>query len=42
VRRISFAIPTMSAEERKRLSEYMGSAANGFNEVLQHLEESGK
>jgi hypothetical protein len=42
LRRISFSISSMSDEERKRLSEYMGSAANGFNEVLQHLEESAK
>jgi hypothetical protein len=42
LRRISFAIPTMSPEERKRLSEYMSSAANGFNEVLQHLEQVTK
>ena len=42
LRRISFSISSMSEEERKRLSEYMGSAANGFNEVLQHLEHGGK
>ena len=42
LRRISSAIASMTEEERKRLSEYMGSAANGFNEVLQHLERGGK
>ena len=42
LRRISFSISSMSEDERKRLSEYMGSAANGFNEVLQHLEQGGK
>jgi UV DNA damage repair endonuclease len=42
LRRISSAIASMTEEERKRLSEYMGSAANGLNEVLQHLERGGK
>jgi hypothetical protein len=39
LRRISSAIGTMTAEERKRLSEYMHSASNGFNDVLQQLEK---
>ena len=41
LRRISSAIASMTEEERKRLSEYMSSAANGLNEVLQHLERGG-
>ncbi len=41
LRRISASLPTISEEERKRLSEYMGSAANGFGEVLQQLQKGG-
>lgn len=39
LRRISSAIGTMTAEERKRLSEYMHGAANGLQDVLQQLEK---
>jgi hypothetical protein len=39
LRRISSSVTTMTAEERKRLSEYMRAAANGFNEVVQQLEK---
>ena len=39
LRRISSAVGTMTAEERKRLAEYMDSAATGLSEVLQQLEK---
>lgn len=39
LRRISSTIGTITAEERKRLSEYMRAAATGFNEVVQQLEK---
>ena len=32
----------MTDEERKRLSEYMGSAVAGLKDVLQHLEKDGR
>jgi hypothetical protein len=42
LRRISSTIGTMTDEERKRLSEYMGSAVAGMKDVLQHLEKDGR
>lgn len=39
LRRISSAVGTMTAEERKRLAEHMRDAASGFTEVLQQLEK---
>jgi hypothetical protein len=42
LRRISSTIGTMTDEERKRLSEYMGSAVGGLKEVLQQLEKSAR
>jgi hypothetical protein len=39
LRRISSTIGTMTAEEKKRLSEYMRVATNGFNDVLTQLEK---
>src|SRR5262249_22117134 len=39
LRRISSTIGTMTAEEKKRLSEYMRAATNGFNDVLTQLEK---
>ena len=42
LRRISSTIGTMTDEERKRLSEYMGSAVTGMKDVLQHLEKEGR
>jgi hypothetical protein len=42
LRRISATISTMTDEERKRLSEYMGSAVSGLKEVLQRLEKDGR
>ena len=39
LRRISSAIRSMTSEERKRLSEYMRSAATGFNDVVEQLEK---
>ena len=42
LRKITSTIATMTDEERKRLSEYMGSAANGLKEVLAQLEKSAR
>ena len=39
LRRISSTVGTMTVEERKRLSEYMRTAASGLNDVLQQLEK---
>lgn len=39
LRRISSAVGTMTAEERKRLSEYMHSATTGLSEVVQQLDK---
>jgi hypothetical protein len=39
LRRISSAVGTMTAEERKRLSEYMRAATNGLAEVVQQLDK---
>ncbi len=41
LRRISSTLGTITEEERKRLSEYMGSVATGFADVLQQLQKSG-
>jgi hypothetical protein len=41
LRRISANLSTITEEERKRLSEYMGTAANGFGEVLSQLQKGG-
>jgi len=40
LRKISSTINTMTDEERKRLSEYMGSATTGLKELLQQLEKA--
>ena len=42
LRKITSTIGTMTEEERKRLSEYMGSAVNGMKEVLQQLDKSAR
>jgi hypothetical protein len=42
LRRITSSITTMTEDERKRLSEYMGSAVTGLKEVLQQLDKSGR
>jgi hypothetical protein len=42
LRKITFSIAGMTEEERKRLSEYMGSAVNGMKEVLQQLDKSAR
>jgi len=42
LRRISATIPTMDGEERRRLAEYLRSAANQFNTVVEQLEKAGK
>jgi UV DNA damage repair endonuclease len=39
LRRISSAVGSMTAEERKRLSEYMRAAASGLAEVVEQLEK---
>lgn len=41
LRRISANLNTITDEERKRLSEYMGTAANGLSEVLSQLQKGG-
>ena len=40
LRKITSTIGTMTDEERKRLSEYMGSVVAGLKEVLLQLEKS--
>ncbi|HZQ24986.1 MAG TPA: hypothetical protein VFA89_19515 [Terriglobales bacterium] len=42
LRRISATIPTMTDEERKRLSEYMRKADPSYDSILQALEKGGK
>jgi len=39
LRRISSAVGTMTAEERKRLSEYMRAATSGLAELVQQLDK---
>ena len=39
LRRTNAAIGSMTAEERKRLADYMRAAAVGFNEVVALLEK---
>ncbi len=41
LRRISSTLGTITDEEKKRLSEYMGSVTNGFGEVLSQLQKGG-
>jgi len=38
VRRIRVAIPSMTAEERKRLAEYLRAAGNSIDEAIADLE----
>ncbi len=42
LRRISIYIPSMNAEERKRLSESMRKAAEQFNAAIADLEKAEK
>lgn len=42
MRRISISIPAMSADERKRLAEYLRSAAKAVDEALVALEKAGQ
>jgi hypothetical protein len=42
LRRISVSLPSLTAEERKRLSEYMRKSDPNFVAVLQQLEGGGK
>jgi UV DNA damage repair endonuclease len=39
LRRISSSVNTMTAEERKRLSEYMRAVSDYLGEVVQQLEK---
>ena len=39
LRRICSAVGTMTAEERKRLSEYMRAATSGLAELVQQLDK---
>jgi len=41
LRRISSTLGTITDEEKKRLSEYMGSVTSGFGEVLSQLAKGG-
>jgi len=42
LRRICIYIPSMSADERKRLAEAMRGAASSFNSALADLEKADK
>jgi hypothetical protein len=42
LRKITFTIGTLTDDERKRLSEYMGSVATGLKDVLQQLEKAAR
>lgn len=42
LRRISVSLPSLTEEERKRLSEYMRKSDPNFVAVLQQLEGGGK
>ena len=39
LRRISATIPTLDAEERKRLAEHLRTASSSFSTVLAQLEK---
>ena len=41
LRRISASIPSMDADERKKLAETMRSVSSNFNTLLSHLEKGG-
>lgn len=42
LRRICIAIPSMTAEERKRLAEYLRPAGSSLNAVIADLEKAEK
>ncbi len=42
LRRISNAIPNMTAEERQRLAEYLKAAGSAVSAVLAELEKAGQ
>lgn len=42
LRRISLAIPSMTADERQRLAEHLRAAGNAINATLADLEKAGK
>ena len=42
LRRICIYIPSMNADERKRLAEVMHKAADSFNEAIADLEKAEK
>jgi hypothetical protein len=41
LRRLCLYIPSMNAEERKRLAEYLRAAGTALNEALADLEKAG-
>ena len=42
LRRISIYIPSMSADERKRLAEYLRAAGTAVNTAIADLEKAGE
>ena len=42
LRRISIAIPSMTAEERKRLAEHLRAAGASINAAIAELEKAGQ
>ena len=42
LRRINAFVPSMEAEERKRLAESLRGASNSLNEILAKLEKGGQ
>ncbi len=42
LRRVSTSIPTMTAEERTRLAEYIRKSDPNYDDVLKQLEGGGK
>jgi hypothetical protein len=41
LRRLCLYIPSMNAEERKRLAEYLRAAGSALNDALKDLEKAG-
>jgi hypothetical protein len=41
LRRLCLYIPSMNAEERKRLAEYLRAAGTALNDALADLEKAG-
>jgi len=42
LRRIRVAVPSMTAEERKRLAEHLRAAGNAIKEAIADLEKAGQ